>query len=473
MGIDFYTLIRIAEDFGRTLLSLSPDTLMECEKLVQKGNNLLKELQSGTFRGILIRQRERKDKVIQQLQSRLEQLEDRKRFLELLNVLPEIEGFLAKDPAAQTSDEAHELEMKLQVKLYPEGPIKGKFRYNEKEQFPLNQRKQISNLLDKFNDRLDELYYNPPIRNKFIRPYLEPTKESFVKEWKHSLMAIRKFLANSKVTDILKKFQTLEDSVFVVWTLEPWIYLIHSNAVARFVDQDEVIEEDVTFGSTLTRGSTIQNAKTSKPGPKNEQINEIIVLLSIHFKECLGKEHYQWIADLLNLCPLLYKGKMWTANAVKMRISRLSKKEKRLLIQWRDGYDHRWFSCRDIGEESGLNELIRRYLPGKTDSMPKGFLAMRILLNPPLEMNRYFGEEIYRIQGKLRGYFKKEDGLDELLEKYRLANEVCHNRLSELGEILGEIDFNIAGQSSWLKSHKGQIKNILNSICVALVRNRV
>ena len=106
----------------------------------------------------------------------------------------------------------------------------------------------------------------------------------------------------------------------------------------------------------------LTNTKTSKPGPKDPKgVNEIILLLSIHFKKCLGDEHYAWVASLLNLCPF-NQGKKWTEGSVKMRVQRLRKAkdwsqqfEKRDYLLWR-------YNSRDTWESSGLSELISKYL---------------------------------------------------------------------------------------------------------------
>jgi len=91
---------------------------------------------------------------------------------------------------------------------------------------------------------------------------------------------------------------------------------------------------------------------------------------------------------------------------------------------------------------------------------------MLILLDPPPEVRKYFGGEMFKIQSELREDVEKMGGVDEVVRKHRLADEAYADKLSELAENLDEQDFNIAEieskvsseEFSWLKSHIGKIK---------------
>jgi hypothetical protein len=107
-----------------------------------------------------------------------------------------------------------------------------------------------------------------------------------------------------------------------------------------------------------------------------------------------------------------------------------------------------------------LKECIR------LESEWKTFTAMLILLDPPSEVRKYFGGEMFKIQSELKDDVKKMGGVDEVVRKHRLTDEGYAERLSQLAENLDEVDFNIAEfesqvsaeQFSWLKSHIGKIK---------------
>jgi hypothetical protein len=249
-------------------------------------------------------------------------------------------------------------------------PKWGEFISKEAKEGNYYQKKRIIKFADKLAIRCDELSERS-LPWKYLpvsKPLLESPKRPFDKKLKKPLAELRKFLRNDKVIGVLKKFKTIEDSTFVVFILLP---LIHFD-----IYEGEGVKMEKSFIMT----KPLADAKTS--------INEIIMLLSIHFKRCLGGEHYDWIADLLCLA----QGEKWTGGRVKMRLQRLKKsgdwnqKVEYFLPNWKEYYPrqppaskwegyyrlpnweaHYLYKSGDykggIRESSGLNELVRRSLP--------------------------------------------------------------------------------------------------------------
>jgi len=114
--------------------------------------------------------------------------------------------------------------------------------------------------------------------------------------------------------------------------------------------------------------------------------------------------------------------------------------------------------------EQSIPELLKECM--QLESKSKTLIAMLILLDPPPEVRKYFGGEMFKIQSELREDVEKMGGRDEVLKKHRLADEAYADKLSELAENLDEQDFNIAEiesklsseEFSWLKSHIAKIK---------------
>jgi len=114
--------------------------------------------------------------------------------------------------------------------------------------------------------------------------------------------------------------------------------------------------------------------------------------------------------------------------------------------------------------EQSIAELLKECMRLESESKP--LTAMLILLDPPPEVRKYFGGEMFKIQSELREDVEKMGGVDEVVRKHRLADEAYADKLSELAENLDEQDFNIAEIESkvsseeflWLKSHIGKIK---------------
>lgn len=114
--------------------------------------------------------------------------------------------------------------------------------------------------------------------------------------------------------------------------------------------------------------------------------------------------------------------------------------------------------------DQSIVELLKECM--RLESEWKSLTAMLILLDPPSEVRKYFGGEMFKIQSELREDVNKMEGIDEVITKHRLADEAYAASLSQLAESLDEEDFNIAGieskvcaeQFSWLRSHIGKIK---------------
>lgn len=149
----------------------------------------------------------------------------------------------------------------------------------------------------------------------------------------------------------------------------------------------DIIESDRTLSKSVAK--TIY--KISKTGPKDSVgVNKIIILLPIPFRKCLGKEHYHWIADLLNLYPEIYGGEKVTEGSIKNKFLRLKKSKdwnqkcEYYLPNWKEYYSNQPSPSRREGwyifpnweafyldrysrynqdaKESGLSELVKRSL---------------------------------------------------------------------------------------------------------------
>jgi len=114
--------------------------------------------------------------------------------------------------------------------------------------------------------------------------------------------------------------------------------------------------------------------------------------------------------------------------------------------------------------EQSIAELLKECMQLESES--KTLIAMLIFLDPPPDVRKYFGGEIFKIQSEVGEDVEKIGGRDEVVRKHRLVDEAYADKLSELAENLDEQDFNIAEiesklsseESSWLKSHIGKIK---------------
>jgi hypothetical protein len=92
-----------------------------------------------------------------------------------------------------------------------------------------------------------------------------------------------------------------------------------------------------------------------------------------------------------------------------------------------------------------------------------------ILLDPPPEVRKYLGGQTYKIQRELLDDVKEMGGVDEVIKKYRLADEAYENKLSVLADNLDEQGFNITELESqisseeflWLTSNISRIKMAL------------
>jgi len=231
-------------------------------------------------------------------------------------------------------------------KISPEFMPTGEMIYFQRMELPeLHSRLQtrLRELIDKAETRI-------PLEDiPLTKTFLESPKKPFHKDLKKPLAELRKFLGNDRVIRILRRFKRIEDSVFVVFILLP---LIHFETYEG---------ESGKMEKTFIMAKPLANTRPSKRGPKDpEGANEIIIMLSIHFKERLRGEYYDWIADLLRLA----QGKKWTGASVKMRLQRL-KKSKGWNQEWEERRYNLWRGMsKDAGEDGGLNEAPRSKLRG-------------------------------------------------------------------------------------------------------------
>lgn len=117
-----------------------------------------------------------------------------------------------------------------------------------------------------------------------------------------------------------------------------------------------------------------------------------------------------------------------------------------------------------------IRELITECM-GLEDER-KGLLMLMLLLEPPREVTKYFDKETLS-EGQIvaKEEVDKLGGIDEVLEKYGLANKNYVDKFSYLAAFMdGEEGFDDAGkfeaqlneeQFAWLKSHIREIKNFL------------
>lgn len=231
-------------------------------------------------------------------------------------------------------------------------PECGEFISEEAKQATYYQKKKLIELTHRVRIRYDEAYEHslPWQYAKVIKPYNEPPKKPFRKEWKDSLIYMRQFLKEKRVKEILMEFKS--DTLFEIprpdnpsqkMTVK---FAVHDNRV--FVIY--LIEPLVLFGTSLMM-------KTPETKYK-EKLGRIIVLLAIHFKKCLGDEHYAWMANLLSTCI----GKKLTEGSVKERIYRFRKKESEKYKVWwsNDYYYHHLGLCKMAAKDSGLSQLVRK-----------------------------------------------------------------------------------------------------------------
>lgn len=120
-----------------------------------------------------------------------------------------------------------------------------------------------------------------------------------------------------------------------------------------------------------------------------------------------------------------------------------------------------------------IRELITECM-GLEDER-KGLLMLMLLLEPPREVTKYFDKETLS-EGQIvaKEEVDKLGGIDEVLEKYGLANKNYVDKFSYLAAFMdGEEGFDDAGkfeaqlneeQFAWLKSHIREIKNFYRNI---------
>ena len=293
--------------------------------------------------------------------------EGRLRDSELHRHLPE-----AIDACKQIADDAYLLWRKLQEHFHfyfdaPEGkeilnvrsigegkiiPEWGEFISQEAKEATYYQKKKLIELTHRLGIRYNEAYEQslPWQYAKVIKPYNEPPKKPFRREWKDPLIDMRKFLREKRVKEILMEFKF--DTIFEI----PRPDNPSEKMTVKFTRHDNrvfviyLIEPLVLFGTSLIM-------KISKTNYK-EKLERIIVLLAIHFKKCLGAEHYGWIANLLSACI----GKKLTEGSVKEIVYRFRKKGSEKYQDWwsNDYYYYHCGLCKMTAKDSGLSQLVRK-----------------------------------------------------------------------------------------------------------------